>query len=115
MVEIARAVSYQSDVLIMDEPTSTLSEREVDQLFSIVADLKARGSAVIYITHKINEVFRIADEVSVLRDGRMVGSDAVERMDRDRLITMMVGRELTQLFPQANAPADHVALSVKDL
>jgi inositol transport system ATP-binding protein len=115
MVEIARAVSYESDILIMDEPTSTLSEREVDQLFRIVADLRARGSAVIYITHRINEVFRIAGEVSVLRDGRMVGSDAVERVDRDRLITMMVGRELTQLFPKNNAPTDHVALSVKNL
>src|SRR5262249_62197914 len=100
MVEIARAVSHDSEILIMDEPTSTLSEREVDQLFRIIADLKTRGRAVIYITHKINEVFRIADEVSVLRDGRMVGSRAVADVDRDRLITMMVGRELTQLFPK---------------
>ena len=74
MIEIARAVSYDSDILIMDEPTSTLSEREVDQLFTIVADLKARGHAVIYITHRLNEVFRIADEVSVLRDGRIVAA-----------------------------------------
>ena len=80
-----------------------------------MADLKARGSAVIYITHRINEVFRIADEVSVLRDGRMVGSDAVDRVDRDHLIAMMVGRELTQLFPKNNQPTDHVALSVKNL
>ena len=115
MVEIARAVSYESDILIMDEPTSTLSEREVDRLFGIIADLKARGSAVIYITHRINEVFRIASEVSVLRDGQMVGSDAVERLDRDRLIAMMVGRELTQLFPKSNRPTDRVALSVKHL
>src|SRR4029434_5397718 len=85
MVEIARAVSSESQILIMDEPTSTLSEREADQLFDIVADRKARGSAVIYITHKINEVFRIADEVAVLRDGRMVGSDTVDRLDRDQL------------------------------
>jgi inositol transport system ATP-binding protein len=115
MVEIARAVSCESDVLIMDEPTSTLSEREVDQLFGIVADLNARGSAVIYITHRINEVFRIADEVSVLRDGRIVGSDIVGRLDRDRLIAMMVGRELTQLFPKSNTPTDRVALAVKNL
>jgi len=115
MIEMARAVSYEADILIMDEPTSTLSEREVDQLFRIVADLKARGRAVIYITHRISEVFRIAGEVSVLRDGRMVGSDAVENMDRDRLITMMVGRELTQLFPKSNTPTERVALSVKNL
>ena len=78
MVEIARAVSYEAQILIMDEPTSTLSEREVEQLFGIVADLKARGSAIIYITHKIDEVFRIADEVTVMRDGRVVGVDARE-------------------------------------
>ena len=115
MVEIARAVSYEAQILIMDEPTSTLSEREVAQLFRIVADLKARGNAVIYITHKIDEVFRIADEVTVMRDGRVVGSSPVSRLDRDRLITMMVGRELTQLFPKDNVPTDRVLLSVKGL
>lgn len=115
MVEIARAVSFESDVLIMDEPTSALSEREVGHLFAIVADLKARGSAIIYITHKIAEVFRIADEITVLRDGRIVGSGAAEHLDRNRLIAMMVGRELTQLFPKDNTPTDRVALSVRDL
>jgi ABC-type sugar transport system ATPase subunit len=115
MVELARAISHDPEILIMDEPTSTLSEREVDHLFGIIADLKGRGRAVLYITHKINEVFRIADEVSVLRDGRMVGSQGVESMDRDRLITMMVGRELTQLFPKLNTPTDRLALSVKEL
>jgi inositol transport system ATP-binding protein len=115
MIEIARAVSYEAHVLIMDEPTSALSEREVAQLFTIVHDLKARGSAIIYITHKIDEVFRIADEVTVMRDGRVVGSSPASQLDRDRLITMMVGRELTQLFPKDNVPADRVLLSVKDL
>ena len=115
MIEIARAVSRESDILIMDEPTSSLSEREADHLFMIVADLKARGSAVIYITHRLTEVFRIADEVSVLRDGRMVGSHPIDKVDRDRLITMMVGRELTELFPKSNEPTGHVALSVKNL
>jgi len=115
MIEIARAVSNEFDVLIMDEPTSTLSEREVDRLFGIVSDLKARGSAVIYITHKINEVFRIADEVTVLRDGRVVGSAAAKTLDRDRLIAMMVGRELTQLFPKDNTPTTRVPLCVKAL
>ena len=115
MVEIARAVSYEAHILIMDEPTSTLSEREVAQLFRIVAELKARGSAVIYITHKIDEVFRIADDVTVMRDGQVVGSAPVSQLDRDWLITMMVGRELTQLFPKDNVPTDRVMLSVKGL
>ena len=99
----------------MDEPTSTLSEREVAQLFRIVDDLRARGRAVIYITHKIDEVFRIADDVTVMRDGRIVGSSPVSQLDRDWLITMMVGRELTQLFPKHNVPTDHVLVSVKAL
>jgi inositol transport system ATP-binding protein len=115
MVEIARAVSYDADVLIMDEPTSTLSEREVAQLFRLVADLRARGSAVIYITHKIDEVFRIADDITVMRDGRVVGSLPANALDRDRLIAMMVGRELTQLFPKENIPTGRVALSVRGL
>ena len=115
MVEIARAVSHDAHVLIMDEATSTLSEREVAHLFRIVAGLRARGSAVIYITHKIDEVFRIADEVTVMRDGKVVGSSPASGVDRDRLITMMVGRELTQLFPKDNAPTGHVVLSVREL
>jgi inositol transport system ATP-binding protein len=115
MVEIARAVSYEADVLIMDEPSSSLSEREVNHLFRIVGDLKARGKAIIYITHRINEVFRIADEVTVLRDGKVVDSDRADRFDRDRLIAMMVGRELTQLFPKNNTPTDRVSLSVRGL
>ncbi len=115
MVEIARAVSYEAQILIMDEPTSALSEREVAQLFKIVGDLKARGCAIIYITHKIDEVFRIADEVTVMRDGRVVASLPASELDRDRLITMMVGRELTRLFPKDNVPTDRVRLSVKGL
>jgi len=99
----------------MDEPTSALSEREVAKLFSIVADLRARGKAVIYITHKIDEVFQIADEVTVMRDGRVVGSLPASLLDRDRLIRMMVGRELTQLFPKDNRPTDRIAISVRGL
>ncbi|HET9468599.1 MAG TPA: sugar ABC transporter ATP-binding protein [Vicinamibacterales bacterium] len=115
MIEIARAVSYDAQILIMDEPSSTLSEREVAQLFDIVTDLKARGCGILYITHRIDEVFRIADEVTVMRDGTVVGSAAASDLDRERLIAMMVGRELTQLFPKGNTPSDRVALSVRHL
>src|SRR5688572_20825082 len=115
MIEIARAVSYEAQILIMDEPTSALSEREAAQLFAIVDDLNARGSAIIYITHKIDEVFRIADEVTVMRDGRVVASLPASELDRDRLIAMMVGRELTQLFPKDNVAAGRVLLSVRGL
>jgi len=115
MVEIARAVSYEADVLIMDEPTSTLSEREVDLLFRIVADLRSREKAIIYITHRMNEIFRIADEVTTLRDGRVVDFSSADHLDRDRLIALMVGRDLTQMFPKGNTPTERVVLSVKHL
>jgi len=115
MVEIARAVSYEADVLIMDEPTSTLSEREVDLLFRIVADLRSREKAIIYITHRMSEIFRIADEVTTLRDGRVVDFSPADHLDRDRLIALMVGRELTQMFPKGNTPTERVVLSVKHL
>jgi len=115
MVEIAKAVSYDSDVLIMDEPTSAITEKEVAHLFSIIADLKAQGKGIIYITHKMDEVFAIADEVAVFRDGTYVGLQSAESMDGDGLISMMVGRELTQLFPERRVPREEVLLSVRDL
>ncbi|MCF8981869.1 ATP-binding cassette domain-containing protein, partial [Pseudomonas syringae] len=115
MVEIAKAVSYNSDVLIMDEPTSAITETEVAHLFSIISDLRAQGKGIIYITHKMNEVFEIADEVAVFRDGCYIGLQRAESMDGDSLISMMVGRELTQLFPEREKPIGDLLLSVRDL
>ena len=115
MVEIAKAVSLDSAVLIMDEPTSSLTEREVDQLFRIVRRLRENGRAIVYITHKMNEVFTIADEVSVFRDGRHVATDAAAAFTPARLISLMVGRELTQMFPKRTVPIGDVALSVRGL
>lgn len=115
MVEIAKAVSYDSDVLIMDEPTSAITEKEVAHLFSIIADLRAQGKGIIYITHKMNEVFAIADEVAVFRDGAYIGLQRADSMDGDSLISMMVGRELTQLFPERDSPIGKLLLSVRDL
>ena len=115
MVEIAKAVSYDSDVLIMDEPTSAITEKEVAHLFSIIADLKAQGKGIIYITHKMAEVFHIADEVAVFRDGQYIGLQRADSMDGHSLVTMMVGRELTQMFPERTAPQDKVLMSVRDL
>jgi inositol transport system ATP-binding protein len=115
MVEIAKAVSYDSDVLIMDEPTSAITEKEVAHLFSIIADLRAQGKGIIYITHKMNEVFAIADEVAVFRDGAYIGLQRADSMNGDSLISMMVGRELTQLFPEREAPIGDLLLSVRDL
>jgi len=115
MVEIAKAVSYDSDVLIMDEPTSAITEKEVAHLFSIIADLRSQGKGIIYITHKMNEVFAIADEVAVFRDGAYIGLQRADSMNGDSLISMMVGRELSQLFPVRETPIGDLLLSVRDL
>ncbi|WP_064683873.1 sugar ABC transporter ATP-binding protein [Rhizobium bangladeshense] len=115
MVEIAKAVSYNSDVLIMDEPTSALTEREVEHLFRIIRDLRSQGIGIVYITHKMNELFEIADEFSVFRDGRYIGTHASTDVTRDDIIRMMVGREITQMFPKEEVPIGEVVLSVKDL
>ncbi|KQU64735.1 D-ribose transporter ATP-binding protein [Aminobacter sp. DSM 101952] len=115
MVEIAKAVSYESDVLIMDEPTSALTEREVDHLFTIIRALRAQGKGIIYITHKMNELFEIADEFSVFRDGKYIATKASTEVTRDDIIRMMVGREITQMFPKEEVPIGGVVLSVKGL
>jgi inositol transport system ATP-binding protein len=115
MVEIAKAVSYESDVLIMDEPTSALTEREVEHLFEIIRTLRSEGKGIVYITHKMNELFEIADEVSVFRDGRYIGTHASSEITRDEIIRMMVGREITQMFPKEEVPIGEVVLSVKGL
>ncbi|ACP23504.1 ribose/galactose/methyl galactoside import ATP-bindingprotein 2 (plasmid) [Sinorhizobium fredii NGR234] len=115
MVEIAKAVSYESDVLIMDEPTSALTEREVAHLFEIIRDLRSQGIGIVYITHKMNELFEIADEFSVFRDGKYIGTHASSQVTRDDIIRMMVGREITQMFPKEDVPIGDVVLSVKNL
>jgi ribose transport system ATP-binding protein/inositol transport system ATP-binding protein len=115
MVEIAKAVSFNSDVLIMDEPTSALTEKEVDHLFTIIRALKAEGKGIIYITHKMNELFEIADEVSVFRDGKYIATKLSSEVSRDSIIHMMVGREITQMFPKETVPITNVVLSVKGL
>ena len=99
MVEIAKAISYNSDIIIMDEPTSAITETEVDALFQIIGMLREKGVGIIYISHKLNEVFRIADRITVLRDGRSIATDPASVFTKDRLISLMVGRELTNMYP----------------
>lgn len=115
MVEIARAVSYESRILIMDEPTSALTEREVEHLFAIIRDLRARGIGIIYITHKMNELFEIADEFTVFRDGKYIGTHASKDVTRDDIVRMMVGREITNMFPKIDCPIGDVILEVNKL
>jgi inositol transport system ATP-binding protein len=115
MVEIAKAISYDSRLIIMDEPTSAISEREVAHLHRMIRSLRESGVAVIYITHKMDEVFRISDRVTVFRDGRHVATLDASELDRQKLIALMVGRELTHLFPKEHAEIGEVVLSVKGL
>ncbi|MGB0663837.1 MAG: sugar ABC transporter ATP-binding protein [Pontibacterium sp.] len=115
MVEIAKAVSFNSDVLIMDEPTSAITETEVEHLFRIIRDLRERGIGIVYITHKMNELFEIADEFSVFRDGQYIDTCLSKDVTRDDIIQMMVGREISQMFPKEEVEIGDVVLSVKGL
>lgn len=113
--EIAKAVSYGASIVVMDEPTSSLSEKEVDHLFKIINDLRDKGVAIIYISHRMNEIFQIADEISVMRDGEMIGTYAANELDNDKLINLMIGRVTTQQFPEVSAVPGDVCLEVKHL
>jgi inositol transport system ATP-binding protein len=115
MVEIAKAISYRSKLIIMDEPTSAITETECQQLFKIVNELKTEGVSFIFITHKMDEVFKITDEVTVFRDGKYVATVSAEGLTRDKLIEMMVGREVSQMFPKEEAVIGDVILSVRNL
>ncbi len=99
IIEIIRAISYNSRIIIMDEPTSALEGAEVDKLFSIIAELKKAGTAVIYISHKLDEIYRIADRVSIMRDGKMICTENITDLSKEDMITRMVGRNIEQLFP----------------
>ncbi len=115
LVEIAEAVSRKADLVIMDEPTSALTEREVAHLFSIIRELKERGVAIIYITHKMDEVFAITDEVSVYRDGESVGHLDRGGLTREELIKLMVGRSIDQFFQKGKAEIGEPVLEVEGL
>ncbi|MBR0574002.1 MULTISPECIES: galactose/methyl galactoside ABC transporter ATP-binding protein MglA [Pasteurellaceae] len=115
MVEIAKAFSYNAKIVIMDEPTSSLSEKEVDHLFKIIKKLQDRGCGIIYISHKMDEIFRICDEVTVLRDGKWINSVSVADSTIDDIVAMMVGRELTQRFPPKTNIPKEVILEVEGL
>ncbi|MCR5763025.1 MAG: sugar ABC transporter ATP-binding protein [Treponema sp.] len=115
MVEIAKAVSYNARIIVLDEPTSSLTEPEVKKLFSIVNSLKEKGVSFVYISHKMDEIFEVCDEVSVLRDGNMVFSSPVKDTDMDKLISAMVGRSLDKRFPDVDNTPGEDYLEIKGL
>lgn len=115
MIEIAKAISYNADIVIMDEPTSALTPNEVEHLFAMIRKLRERNVAVIYITHKMEEIFQIADEVTVLRDGNHIITKPISEMNIDSLITAMVGRHLTEMFPKMESQIGGVKMEVRHL
>ena len=115
MVEIAKAISNQSEVIIMDEPTSALSNREIAILFSIIEELKQQGIAIIYISHKMDEIFKISDTITVMRDGKHITTCAINAIDQKKLISLIVGREINSIFDKKENTPGEVILSVTEL
>ena len=115
MVEISKALSYNSKLIIMDEPTSAITETECEHLFRIVNGLKNEGVSFIFITHKIDEIFKVADEITIMRDGKYITTEKIEDITKEKAISLMVGREINQLFPKEEVEIGDVVLSVENL
>ncbi|TIX95533.1 MAG: sugar ABC transporter ATP-binding protein, partial [Mesorhizobium sp.] len=118
LVEIARALSTSARIIVMDEPTTSLTSRETDRLFEVIATLKSQGIAIIYISHRMEEVYQLADRVSVLRDSGFVGTLDRADLNASRLVSMMVGRDLSAFYKKDHRPPDSkraIALSVQGM
>ena len=115
MVEVAKALSMQASIIVMDEPTSALGNREIEQLFRTIEKMKSEGISIIYISHRLEELWQIADRVTVLRDGQFITTSDMETMDKDQLIKYMVGRDLTEQFPERNVSLGEEILRVENL
>jgi len=115
MVEIAKAISNQSEIIIMDEPTSALSNREIDILFGIIEELKKQGVAILYISHKMEEIFKISDTITVMRDGRHITTCDIGEIDQQKLISLIVGREINSIFEKKESTLGDEILSVSEL
>jgi D-xylose transport system ATP-binding protein len=115
LVEIAKALSQEARILVLDEPTAALTDAEVETLFQILDGLRRRGVGMIYISHKLDEVFRMSDRITVLRDGRTVGTDQTSALDEPRVIARMVGREVGEIFPEAVHERGEVIFEVRNM
>ena len=115
MVEIAKAFRTKPSLVILDEPTASLTERETDQLFSKIEELKKEGIGIIYITHRINEIQRIGDRISVLRDGKLVSTIPVQEASEEKLVELMTGRIIDQIFPEIKSKANKRLLNIENL
>lgn len=115
MVEIAKALTYNANILILDEPTAALTNQEVGALFDVVCRLKSEGVSMLYISHRLEEIFEIADRVTVIRDGKYINTSEVEEVTKDQLISWMVGRKVESLYPKLDVTVGEVVLKVKGL
>jgi ABC-type sugar transport system ATPase subunit len=114
-VEIAKALAIDAKVVIMDEPTATLAEKEIEDLFGVIRDLTSHGIAILYISHKLDEIFRIANRVTVMRDGKIVDTLPVEELDEDKLVRLMVGRDIENLYPKTEVEIGDVVLRAEGI
>jgi len=115
MVEVAKALSFNADLIAMDEPTSSLTDRETEILFQVMRSFKERGISIIFISHRLEEVFEIADRITVLRDGETIGTDRIDKINFDQVVRMMVGRELGELYPKDDIEQRGVVLEATGL
>ncbi|MBN7772949.1 sugar ABC transporter ATP-binding protein [Clostridium aminobutyricum] len=115
LVEIAKALSLNAKVIIMDEPTGALTVSETEKLFSVIKELKQQGHSIVYISHRLKEIFELCDDVTVLRDGELIGEKSIDELDEDKIIEMMVGRKLSDQYPRISFEAGNVVLEVKGL
>ena len=115
MLEILKAISNDASIVVMDEPTSSLTDAEVEHLFRIIAELKEKNVAIIYISHKMDEIFRISDDITVYRDGEYIATDRAENLNVDKVIQLMVGREVNNMFPKVECPIGETILKVENL
>ncbi len=115
LLEIAKATAYNADIIIMDEPTSAISDKEIAVLFGKIDELRRQGTSIIYISHKLDEVFEIADEITVMRDGQIVETGPIDKFDKSTVIALMVGRELSQNYPKEEVPLGTELLWVEGL
>ncbi|GGG22976.1 sugar ABC transporter ATP-binding protein [Paenibacillus abyssi] len=115
MVEIVKAISYNADIIVMDEPTSAITDREVDKLFEIIRKLTSQGKAIIYISHKMSEIYTICDTITVMRDGTYIDTKSTKELDQQKLISLMVGRNLADMYVRQPSPIGDRFLEVKNL
>jgi rhamnose transport system ATP-binding protein len=115
IVQISRSLVHDADIVIMDEPTAALSQKEIEELYSIIRNLKKQNKSIIFISHKLDEVLEICDEFTVLRDGEVINADLISNTNKEQLITNMAGREISQIFPKKQVSIEQEILNVKNL